>query len=129
MTERPRVLLNDDDRLMRMTLRLKLAAEGYQVDEASSGAEATDLLCRYGYDLVLTDSRLRDMSGVEIVRLARSRDPLVSIMVLTGSGDSPEIEEAARAGATAVRMKPCRLAELTRNARDLVARKRAQAGS
>ncbi len=120
MGERSRVLVVDDDRLVRMTLRLKLEGEGFAVDEASSAEEASQLLCTYGYDLVVTDLELGGGSGIEVVRHAKALDAHVGVIVLTASAENAEAREAVQAGASAVLLKPYRLAEVAREARGLV---------
>ena len=118
------ILLVDDDRLMQMTLRHRLSREGYHVDLASEASEAMDLLGRHDYDLVLADIRAWEGCGLEVVKLARRVAPATAILLLAGSADPAEVEEALRAGAEAVLVKPCELAELIREARNLVARRR-----
>jgi DNA-binding NtrC family response regulator len=105
----PRVLAVDDEALIRMSLRIALAREGFDVDTASSGAEAMDLLDRYRYDLVLLDLRLPDVSGVEVLRYARRVDPDVRVLLVTASTNAPEFLEAEREGVLGVVAKPFEL--------------------
>ena len=121
---KPKVLIVDDDRLLRLSLRHRLVREGYEVDLAGCVREAIDLLCRYSYDLLLTDMQLPDGSGREVLKSARQLQPLMALLVLTGSLDDPEIARLGIDGTIAVLEKPCRLADLTREAHDAVARRR-----
>ena len=95
MDASPVVLVVDDEHLMRMTLRHKLTREGYRVDLAGSAREATDRLLRFHYDLVLTDLRLNDACGVEVLQTAHRVDPHLPVLVLTGSDDDPAAVDAA----------------------------------
>jgi len=125
MASRPVVLVVDDDRLMRLTLRHKLTREGYRVDVAETGSQAIDRLCRFSYDLVLTDLRLPDVSGIEVVRNARRIDPSTPVILLTGSEDEASADRALEAGAVAIVYKPCKLAQVTVEAKKALARRRA----
>lgn len=127
MGQRSRVLVVDDDRLVRMTLRLKLEGEGYAVDEASTAEEAVRRLSTFGYDLVVTDLDLAGESATEVVRHAKALDPHVRVIVLTAAAEDAEAREAMRAGANTVLLKPYRLAEVAREARDLIEARRPQA--
>ncbi len=115
-----RVLAVDDERLMRMTLHHILSEQGYVVDLAPSGRKAMDLLDRFHYDLLLTDLRLDDMSGIDLVRYARTVNPGAGVIVLTASIDDDDNDRVLAAGAAAVLVKPCRLADLARQAREVL---------
>lgn len=124
MADQPRVLLVDDERLMRLAVSHRLAAEGYRVDHVSSAAEALKVLERELYDLVVTDLRFDGASGLEVVRAAKRLQPQAAVILLTGSADSEDLQEAVLAGAAAVLVKPCALADLSREARKVVHRRR-----
>lgn len=124
MADQPRVLLVDDERLMRLAVSHRLAAEGYRVDHVSSAAEALKVLERELYDLVVTDLRFDGASGLEVVRAAKRLQPQAAVILLTGSADSEDLHEAVLAGAAAVLVKPCALADLSREARKVVHRRR-----
>lgn len=124
MGAKPKVLVVDDDRLLRLSLRHRLTREGYQVDLAGCVREAIELLCRYSYDLLLTDMKLPDGSGREVLESGTALNPLMALLVLTGSLDDPEVERLGLGRAVSVIEKPCRLADVTREAREAVARRR-----
>ena len=124
MSDRPRVLLVDDERLMRLAVSHRLAAEGYVVDHVNSAAEALRTLVNEVYDLVVTDLRFDGASGLEVVRAAKRLQPSAAVILLTGSADSEDLHEAVLAGAAAVLVKPCALADLSREARKIVHRRR-----
>jgi DNA-binding NtrC family response regulator len=123
MSDRPRVLLVDDERLMRLAVSHRLAAEGYVVDYVSSAAEALHRLAQEVFDLVVTDLRFDGAAGLEVVRAAKRLQPLAAVILLTGSADAEELHEAVHAGAAAVLVKPCALADLSREARKVVHRR------
>ena len=124
MSDRPRVLLVDDERLMRLAVSHRLVREGYLVDHVGSAEEAFAVLAREVYDLVVTDLRFDGASGLDVVRAARRLQPQAAVILLTGSADSEDLQEAVHAGAAAVLVKPCALADLSREARKVVHRRR-----
>jgi CheY-like chemotaxis protein len=90
-----RVLLVDDEELVRLSTAAMLADLGYEVLEAGSGEEALHLLEKTTPDLLLTDHLMPGLSGVELARAARERFPLLPIMIISGyaelEGLAPEL--------------------------------------
>ena len=123
MSDRPRVLLVDDERLMRLAVSHRLAREGYVVDHVSSAGEAMQVLEQTVFDLVVTDLRFEGASGLDVVRAAKRLQPQAAVILLTGSADSEDLHEAVHAGAAAVLVKPCALADLSREARKVMHRR------
>lgn len=120
MASKPRVLAVDDESLIRMSLRIALAREGYAVDTAASGLEAMAMLDRSRYDLILLDLRLPDVSGMEVLRYARSVDPAVKIILVTASSCDAGVFEAAQEGAAGVVTKPFTLSQLAEETRRVI---------
>jgi CheY-like chemotaxis protein len=89
-----RVLLVDDNDSLRRALRRTLAAEGHQVVEASNGREAIELTKVEDFDLILSDVRMPDMDGVELLRAIHERDADLPVLLITGD---PELETAMKA--------------------------------
>jgi len=110
----PRVLVVDDDRLLRLSLRLTLTRDGFAVDLAARVSEAIDLLSRHDYELLVLDMRLPDGSGREVLRWARDLAPNAAVVVLTGSAEDAERDDLVRDGVASVLIKPCSLAEVSR---------------
>jgi CheY-like chemotaxis protein len=89
-----RVLLVDDERLVRETIRLMLAQSGYTVVEANNGAEALGLFRQSRFDLVMTDYEMPFVKGNELASRIRSVAPDQPILMMTGyshrlEGDNP----------------------------------------
>lgn len=116
----PRVLAVDDEPLIRMSLRIALAREGYEVDTASSGLEAMGLLDRRSYDLMLLDLRLPDVSGIEVLRYARRVDPELKVLLVTASTNAPSVVEAEQEGAIGVVAKPFTLKVIAAETRRVI---------
>jgi CheY-like chemotaxis protein len=79
-----RILLVDDERLVRETVRLMLAHFGYTVVEANNGAEALGLFRQSRFDLVMTDYEMPFVKGNELASRIRSIMPAQRILMMTG---------------------------------------------
>jgi signal transduction histidine kinase len=89
-----RVLIVDDEALVRQTVAELVATEGHQVHEAGSGAEALVLLeTGQAIDLVLTDLGMPQMNGWDVARAVRARWPGTRVALLTGWGHSLDVDE------------------------------------
>lgn len=106
------VLIVDDEELIRRSLELALAQAGYAVALAANGSEARQQLAREGPDCVILDLRLGDVSGLELLREARSRLPMLKAIVITAHGDVDSAIEAMRLGAYDFIKKPFDLEEV-----------------
>jgi len=108
-----RVLVVDDDELVRsLTVRV-LERAGYSVVSAASAAHALELVGRDSIDLVVSDVVMPGLTGVELLTELRSRKPDLPVLLMTGG--SPEPERTAKAlelGASAIVSKPYTHAEL-----------------
>ena len=96
-----RVVLIDDSRMVRLGIREQLSRETEfcVVGEAMSAAEGSELVLRLNPDLVLLDSRLPDLSGVEACRQMVAREPSRLIVMLSIHDDPGLVHEAIAAGA------------------------------
>lgn len=109
---RPRILLVEDDRLVRMNLALVLGREGYALDLAVCAAEAYELLDHGHYDLILADIGLPDESGLEVLHAVKRSDPSTRVVLVTGCENPPTPEQAMLEGAECLLLKPFALADL-----------------
>ena len=103
---RGRVLVVEDERYVRESLREILREKGYEVVEAGAVAEAMALLARSPVDVVLTDFRLPGADGLEVVRQVQAVSPDVPVIVLTGQGTIASAVECLKAGASDYLLKP-----------------------
>ena len=117
MTSRARILVADDDKLIRMNLHLVLGRAGYDVDTAADGREAMDLLDRGSYEVVVTELDLTGPSGLEILDRTRALSPGTKVILLTASAVPPAPLDAGPAGVVA---KPFGLATLVEQVRRTV---------
>ena len=106
-TEETSVLLVDDDEAACRLLAEVLERDGYRVAAALSVDEALAKLEREGpFDAVLTDLRMPERSGLDLLRIVREREPDALVLVLTAFGDAAAAGEAIRAGAYDFVSKP-----------------------
>jgi len=81
----PKILLVDDNAVVRDMLVDLVGSLGYVADAASGGAEALALFDRNRYDIVLTDLLMPGMSGWEVLAGVRQRDPQMPVVIITGT--------------------------------------------
>ncbi len=105
------MLLVDDERLIRWSLRQRLEPEGYRILEAATGAEAMRLV-EDGVDLVLLDNRLPDGEGVDLLPKMRRINPDIVVIMLTGHSSVEHAVLAIKAGAWHYARKPLDLDEV-----------------
>ncbi|MEE2690826.1 MAG: response regulator [Pseudomonadota bacterium] len=106
--EPARILLADDDPIMRELASAKLAAAGHDVASFADGGAAFEALARDGADLVISDLDMPVMDGFELTRRIRASDEWqdVPVIVVTGSDHASAVEAAFAAGATSFLAKP-----------------------
>ena len=108
-----RVLIVEDEKLIRWSIKSRLEENGYVVSEVDSGKKAFDLLDEEDFDLMLLDFRLPDTTGVEILRRVRQEAPETSVVMMTAYGTVESAVEAMKLGAFDYLTKPVNLDELT----------------
>lgn len=108
-----RILIVDDDPHIRETVRLALAGAGHHVEGAADGRQALEMFgSGAGWDLVLLDQRLPDMSGLDVLRNLHPAAPSVPVILLTAV-ESVELSGAALGtGARGYLTKPISVGEL-----------------
>jgi two-component system, OmpR family, KDP operon response regulator KdpE len=119
------VLIVDDERSIRLSLRTILANLGFDIVEAARGEEALALVRMAQFDAVLLDINMPGMGGVEVCRLIRKVSPRLPIIMLTVQGSEDRKVEALDSGADDYITKPFQLRELTARLRAAVRRNKA----
>ena len=94
-----RILIVDDEEGLRKVLSLLLKKEGYQVDTASGGTEALEHLDRDVYDAVISDIKMPGMSGIELLKNVKARDPQLPVIIMTAFASVDTAIEAVNQGA------------------------------
>ncbi|NIA04610.1 MAG: response regulator [Proteobacteria bacterium] len=125
-----KVLIIEDDQDLRFSLAGIVRKEGYQVLDASSGAEAVDILGQQIVALVYLDIGLPDVDGIDLIADIRDVAPDAEIVMLTGRNDADSAVRSLKAGATDYIIKPFELIEFKHSlSRIMQGRKTAQLSS
>lgn len=106
------VLVVDDEETTRKLCSDVAAGAGMKVHAAGSAEEALELLEQYPVDIVLTDLKLPDTSGLELLKRIRAAHPQIAVLVLTQYGSIDSAVEATKLGAADYVTKPFRIEEL-----------------
>jgi two-component system, NtrC family, response regulator PilR len=107
-----KVLVVDDERSILLLLKEALSQWGYQVTVASSAAEALGLLKSELFDALITDIRMPDMSGLELLREVKKQDESIEVVMMTGYPTIASAVQALKEGAYDYLSKPLILDEL-----------------
>ena len=101
-----KIFVVDDERTIRLTFRLALETDGYEVVEAASADEARTELGRQSFDLVILDLRLGEQSGLHTLAEMRARDIRIPTLMITAYGSIRDAVQAMRLGAIDFLEKP-----------------------
>jgi two-component system response regulator HydG len=112
MPSRGRILVVDDHVEMGRMLQDPLTDEGYEVELATGGAEAIRLVRTRPFDAVLSDLRMEQVDGFDVLSAMRAVDPEVPVLMMTAFGGVENAVEAMRRGAWHYFTKPFRLEEV-----------------
>jgi DNA-binding NarL/FixJ family response regulator len=107
-----RVLIVDDHDLFRTGLRALLEDEGFEVTDASGGAEGARRARGFQPDVVVMDMNMPEMTGVEATPLVLAAAPAASVLMLTIATDDERVLGAVRAGASGYLLKDAPLEEI-----------------
>ena len=107
-----RILVIDDEDSMCSFMEIMLAKEGYQVDTANSGKEGLAFLKNHGYDLVIADLNMPEMTGIDVLREARGLRKDQDFIVMTAYASVDTAIEAMKQGAVDYITKPFKVDEI-----------------
>ena len=111
-----RVLIIEDEKLIRWSLRQKFASRGYEVTEAEDGKQALTALEDAIFDLIMLDYKLPDMTGLEVLQRVREFDTDVVVIMMTAYTSIETAVDAIKAGAFDYVAKPFDMDQLLRTA-------------
>lgn len=124
-----RILAVDDEEIVQSLVRDALEAEGHQVLTAACGADAMDILRSQHIDILLTDIRMPNMSGTDLVEQARALYPSIGIIFMTGYASLTSAKDAIKRGALDYIMKPFELSEIRQAVRNGIEKLRSAAAA
>ncbi len=113
-----RVLVVDDDVSFSITLKTYLERQGFQADEASSFQKALEIISVNRYDVILTDFRLPDKNGIELLKIIKEKSPRSLVILMTAYADIRMAVKAIKYGAYEYIAKPVNPDELLAHIRD-----------
>jgi len=106
------VLIVDDEDIIREMAKEVLAGEGYEVATAGDGRSALSRIEDGGIDLLLTDIKMPEIDGMELIKKAKKLDPELLSIIMTGYGTLETARKAIREGAYDYLLKPFDLVDL-----------------
>lgn len=104
--EKGKILVLDDDPVVTLSCKRILGAEGYNISTVERGEEALNKLAKEDYDLFISDVRLPDKSGIEVLREAKVIKPKTDVVIITGYPTLEDAREATSLGAFEYIEKP-----------------------
>lgn len=125
-SDRPHILLAEDDTEMRALLALALSNEGYEVIECCDGEELSLCIREASYrttecvDLIISDIRMPGMSGLGVLKIHGPKPRCPPVILMTAFGDAATRHEAEQMGAVAFFDKPFGLEDLIKKVREIV---------
>lgn len=108
-----KILVAEDDSLVREAVRQLLAREGYDVRVAADGPEALKTLAMRELDLVVTDLKMPGATGLDVLRQVRRMTPDTAVIIMTAYGTLETALEAMRQGAFDYLTKPFQIEQMT----------------
>ena len=121
---RGHIVVIDDDEGNRRGIEMALRKDGYNVVAFPSGPQAIEYLKGSGTDLLVTDLRMPGMDGLEVLKMAKSMDPGLAVLVITGFGSVESAVDAMKQGADDYLQKPVNLVELRKRVAAAVEKRR-----
>ena len=118
------ILIVDDERSIRVTLKAFLEDEGYLVETAEEAESAMGILRERALDVVLTDIILPKVSGVQLLQRIREESPDVIVIMMTGEPTLDTVTESLRLGALDYLQKPVEKADVIKIVKNAFSLKR-----
>src|SRR3989338_9086453 len=120
MISQPKILIVDDEPLMRISIADALIAEGYDVKGVESGREGIYLTSKNSYDIIITDLKLPEVDGIEILKTSLKYSPKTKVIMITAYGSVDTAVQAMKQGAYDYITKPFSMEELLIIVRHLI---------
>ncbi len=102
----PKLLLIDDEEGIRKVLSISLTSDGYEVVTAEDGREGLDLYQKGRFPIVLTDLKMPELDGIEVLKKIKAINPATEVIVITGHGDMDSAMQSLHLGASNFITKP-----------------------
>ena len=100
------ILIVDDEPLVRRSLSELLTLSGYTVSTANNGREALEFLKDYNTDIIITDIKMPEIDGMQLLKQVKLANPNIAVILITGYGSIENAIEAIKEGAYDYVTKP-----------------------
>ena len=107
-----RILLLDDEPIVGERLKASLERVGFSVDAFVSSSDALQNLELYSYDILVTDLKMKYPDGLEVLKIAKQKQPEIKAVVITGFATKQLASDAYSAGAVHFLAKPFKMSHL-----------------
>jgi CheY-like chemotaxis protein len=104
--EKRRILVLDDDPIVTLSCKRILGAEGYSISTVEKGEDALNKLAKEDFDLLISDVRLPDINGMEVLKESRVLKPKTDVVIITGYPTLDDARESTKLGASEYIEKP-----------------------
>jgi len=112
LVKQPKILVVDDEQSLRGMLAIVLQREGYQVEEAENSGRALQKIAADKFSLVLSDIRMPDLDGLQLLARVKELDPELPVILMTAHVSAQDAVEAMKLGAEDYIIKPINIDEL-----------------
>ncbi len=123
MSEQGKILIVDDEPLIRDALAFKLTKDGYQVDTAEDGEKAIEMVEGSTYDIIISDVMMPFVSGFELLKILKERGTEAPVLLLTSLNSENAVLKAFDLGADDFMTKPFSPNELSVRIKKLMSKK------
>lgn len=120
MTDKVKILIVDDEPLIRDALAFKLTKEGYTVETAEDGEKAIEKIDNESYDIVISDVMMPFISGFELLKILKERGTQAPVLLLTSLNSENAVLKAFELGADDYMTKPFSPKELSSRIKKLL---------
>jgi len=120
-TRKATILLIDDVKALRDAFSRMLLRAGYEVRVAASGGEAIEIFDKEKFDIVFTDLGMPEMSGWEVAKYVKEKNPKVPVILITGWGAQLDDQNAKESGVDRILAKPFTIDDILRVASEALA--------
>lgn len=113
MKSQSSILVVDDERTMLSLLEKILSQDGYHVYLATNGREALAVIEKQHVDIIITDMKMPELDGFGLLKIVKNKYPEISVIMMTGYGDTYTVKDALLLGADEYITKPFRSHEIS----------------
>jgi DNA-binding NtrC family response regulator len=124
-----RILVVDDQKTLRKNLAFYLKSQEFEVDTAESGEEALDLIRNTVYDVIVSDYKMRELNGYDLLKHVRRVQPTAAFIMVTAYGNIPLAVEAIREGAADYIPKPFEYSAILEKIKAILKRRESAVGA